>query len=191
MQTLSANDSLLFSEWIRQAPKTWMKTWRDWSHRQVCAQKNLRACIFMSWTKINMANSRDFEYITIGIIGTVIVVFGIIANALSIIVWNRKSMRSTTGTYLIALSGAGLAHLFFFFLAEGIQILNPDILESYHYGVFYSYVGFPFYMMFLTCNIWITVGLTVDRCIKVCWSHKAQVEFQSLLYSCTIYDSQT
>ena len=124
----------------------------------------------------NMEDSRKFEYVTIGIFGTIIVLFGVVANVLSIIVWNRKSMRSTTGTYLIALSGAGVAHLLFFFLAEGIQILNPDILESYHYGVFYSFVGFPFYMMFLTCNIWITVGLTADRCIKVCWSHKAQVK---------------
>ena len=148
----------------------------DLASASLCMKEFRGMHVHMIQTTKMMEDSPKFEYFTIGILGTVIVLFGVIANILSIMVWNRKSMRSTTGTHLIALSSAGLAHLIFFFLAEGIQVLNPDILESYNYGVFYSHVGFPFYMMFLTCNIWITVGLTVDRCIKVCWSHQSQVE---------------
>lgn len=100
------------------------------------------------------SSTQGFELITVGIIGTVILLFAVIGNTLSIIVWNPKSMRSTTGLYLIALSVTGLGHLLSFFLTESKRILSyPRILESYRYGVFYSYVGLPFYMLFVSCNI--------------------------------------
>ena len=126
--------------------------------------------------------SDELRVATVGILGTIFVIFGTVGNILSILVWTRRSMRSTTGTYLIALAVADLGHLWFSFLSEGIQIIHPAITRIYEYGVFYSYLGFPINMVFVTCSIWITVVLTADRCIKVRWKNLAQVYSSSRSY---------
>ena len=131
----------------------------------------------------DMTDPEKMQFIIIGILGTIIIVFGTFGNIISIIVWTRRSMRSTTGTYLIALAGANSGHLLFFFFTDGIQILCPEIKKASSYGLFYSYVGFPLFMLFVSCSAWVTVGMTEDRCIKVCWINLAQVGFL-LFYSC-------
>ena len=124
----------------------------------------------------DLTDAEELHFITSGILGTIFVIFGTIGNILSIFVWIRKSMRSTTGTYLIALAIADLGELLFFFLTDSVQVLQPELRSSHGYSVFYSYLGYPVHMLFNTCSIWITVGMTADRCIKIRWIKQAQVQ---------------
>lgn len=101
--------------------------------------------------------------------GTILVVIGLIGNILSIIVWNRRSLKSSTGTYLIAQAVADIGLLLFFFFTDSIVMMIPEIKQQYSYGVFFSYIGYPVFFLFVIISIWTTVGVTVDRYIQVCW----------------------
>ena len=117
----------------------------------------------------------DIQFVTTGILSTIFIVFGTGGNILSILVWAGKSMKSTTGTYLIALALADLGNLWFTFFTDSLQLIYPEMKRYCQFGTFYSYIGYPGHMIFVTCSIWITVGLTADRCIKVRWMDLAQV----------------
>ncbi|KAK3585780.1 hypothetical protein CHS0354_010552 [Potamilus streckersoni] len=129
-------------------------------------------------TEMSMRTASDDEMLTIAqkmhwvtsvVVGTIFVVIGLVGNTLSILIWNRKSLRSSTGIYLIAQAIADIGVLVFFFVTDSIVMMEPSIKMPYSYGVFFSYIGYPFFFLFVICSIWITVGVTVDRYIQVCW----------------------
>ncbi|KAL3836027.1 hypothetical protein ACJMK2_021480 [Sinanodonta woodiana] len=113
--------------------------------------------------------AQRMHWVTSVIVGTLFVAIGLVGNSLSIMVWNRKSLRSSTGIYLIAQAVADIGVLVFFFITDSIVMMDPTIKIPYSYGVFFSYIGYPFFFLFVICSIWITVGVTVDRYIQVCW----------------------
>lgn len=119
--------------------------------------------------EFDMEIAKKMHFITSVWIGTIFFIFGTVGNILSIIIWLRKPMRSSTGTYLIGLAVADIGLLFFFFLIDSIKMLHPELNNNYAYAVFFSYVGYPILYLFVICSIWITVGVTVDRYIQVCW----------------------
>lgn len=121
-----------------------------------------------------MATAKKMHFVTSTIFGTIFVVVGIIGNILSILVWKREKMRSSTGTYLIGQAIADMGLLFFFFVTDSIPMMDPDVKTSYAYGMFYCYIGFPIFFLFVICSIWFTVGVTVDRYIQVCWISDAK-----------------
>ena len=108
------------------------------------------------------------HFISSAIIGTILFAFGSFGNILSIFIWSRKPIRSSTGMYLIGLAIADLGVLVFFFVSDSIKQLHPELETNDDYAVFYSYIGYPFFYLCVVCSIWATVGVTVDRYIQVC-----------------------
>ena len=109
------------------------------------------------------------------VFGIAFVVVGLFGNILSLIVWSRRSLRSSSGTYLIAQAAADASLLVTFFLTDSLPEMYPDIKKSYSYGVFYSYFGYPTFFFAVIMSIWILVGVTVDRYIQVCWISQSKV----------------
>ena len=131
---------------------------------------------YSSTTKdTSMEMAEKMHFVTSTIIGTIFVIIGIAGNILSISVWMRPKMRSSTGTYLIGQAIADMGLLIFFFITESIPKMAPEVVTSYSYGVFFSFIGFPIFFLFVICSIWFTVGVTVDRYIQVCWISKSRV----------------
>lgn len=113
--------------------------------------------------------AKEMHWYSSVVFGTIFMVVGLLGNILSIIVWSRKSMRSSTGTYLIAQAAADVCVLVFFFFTDSLAMMNPGIKMELSYGNFYSYIGYPFFFLAVIISIWMTVGVTVDRYIQVCW----------------------
>ncbi|XP_033728102.1 FMRFamide receptor-like [Pecten maximus] len=116
-----------------------------------------------------MALATKMHWVSSVVFGSIFMVIGLTGNCLAVMVWRRKSMRSSTGTYLIAQAVADSGLLIFFFITDTIKMIWPEITTSYAYGSFFSYVGYPIFFLFVVCSIWMTVGVTVDRYIQVCW----------------------
>ncbi|KAL4217737.1 hypothetical protein ACF0H5_022477 [Mactra antiquata] len=134
----------------------------------------------MTTTEATAGDAMDMEmatkmhYYTSTVLGTIFVIVGIIGNILSILVWRRKKMWSSTGTYLIGQAIVDIGLLVFFFITDSLTQMAPSIKTTYSYGVFFSYIGFPIFFLFVVCSIWYTVGVTVDRYIHVCWFNHAK-----------------
>ncbi|XP_060069858.1 FMRFamide receptor-like [Ylistrum balloti] len=116
-----------------------------------------------------MAIATKMHWYSSVVFGIIFMIIGLTGNSLSILVWRRKAMRSSTGTYLIAQAIADSGLLVFFFIIDTIKMIWPEIAKSYAYGSFFSYIGYPIFFLFVVCSIWLTVGVTVDRYIQVCW----------------------
>ena len=132
-----------------------------------------------------MAMAKKMHWYSSSIFGTIFVIVGIIGNILSIMIWSRKSMRTSTGIYLIAQALSDMGLLIFFFITDSLPMIAPSVKTSYAFGVFFSYIGYPIFFLFVVYSIWMTVGVTVDRYIQVCWFTKAKVRSR-LLYAVTI-----
>lgn len=117
------------------------------------------------------------------VFGTIFVVIGLIGNILSIIVWNRKSLRSSTGTYLIAQAIADVSVLLFFYFVDSIAMMSPSIKKDSVYGAFFAYIGYPIFYLAVIISIWMTVGVTVDRYIQVCWISYSKVWYLVAFYA--------
>ncbi|XP_053398767.1 FMRFamide receptor-like [Mercenaria mercenaria] len=122
----------------------------------------------------SMVMAEKMHFVTSAVIGTIFVIIGIIGNILSISVWMRPKMRSSTGTYLIGQAIADMGLLVFFFITESVPKMAPEVTKSFSYGVFFSYIGYPIFFLFVICSIWFTVGVTVDRYIQVCWINRSR-----------------
>ena len=55
--------------------------------------------------------AKRMHYIASAVIGPILVCFGLIGNSLSILVWTRRNMRSSTGRYLTFLVGLPLIYI--------------------------------------------------------------------------------
>lgn len=108
------------------------------------------------------------------VVGPIFVLLGLLGNLLSIIVWSRRTMRSSTGRYLSALAIADTGVLMWFFLVDSVPMFAPEVKNSAVYAVFFAYLGYPIFFLFVVCSIWFMVGVTVDRFIMVCLITKAK-----------------
>ncbi|KAH3839742.1 FMRFamide receptor-like [Dreissena polymorpha] len=123
---------------------------------------------------MGMEFADKMHFVSSAIIGPIFVCLGLVGNILSVLVWRRRKMRSSTGTYLIGQAIADMGLLVFFMLTDSILKFWPSIATSSAYGAFFAYVGYPIFFLFVVCSIWFTVGVTVDRYIQVCWINKAK-----------------
>lgn len=124
-----------------------------------------------------MAVAEKMHWISSSFAGTIFLIFGLVGNILSLLIWSRKVKKSSTELYLIAQSITDIGVLVFFFLTDSLVMMMPQIKETYAYGVFYCYIGYPIFYFFIVNSIWTLVGVTVDRYINVCWYQQAKVMF--------------
>lgn len=109
------------------------------------------------------------HYINSVFIGPFLCFPGMLANILSLFVWNRPGMKSSTGRWLSGLAVADFCVLLSFIVCDSVQAWDKDLKTRYWYGLFFSYIAYPFRFWAFICSIWFTVGVTIDRYIMVCW----------------------
>lgn len=121
-----------------------------------------------------LSTAQKMHYATSVVVGPIFVVLGLIGNILSIIVWTRRHMKSSTGRYLTALAVADSGVLIWFVLTDTVKMTNPDVVNSPGYAFIFAYLGYPFFFLWIILSIWFMVGVTVDRFIMVCLITKAK-----------------
>ncbi|KAL8618968.1 hypothetical protein ACOMHN_018351 [Nucella lapillus] len=121
-----------------------------------------------------LSTAQKMHYATSVVVGPIFVILGTIGNILSIVVWTRRHMKSSTGRYLTALAVADLGVLVFFILSDTVKMIYPDLENSPGYSFIFAYLAYPFFFFSIVCSIWFMVGVTVDRFIMVCLITKAK-----------------
>ena len=112
-------------------------------------------------------------------LGLSVCLSGIFGNGLSVYIWQRilkKNIEriSSTTIYLITLGVVDALLLFFFILTNSIPSGIPEVINSYAYAAFFSYIGFPLLYFFIVSSIWLLVGVTISRFIMVKYPLKAK-----------------
>jgi hypothetical protein len=123
----------------------------------------------------DMALAQKLHWVSSSVFGFIFGLLGISGNILSIIVWSRKKMASSTGSYLIIQAIVDIFVLVFFVLTESLTELFPKIKTSTFYGIFYAWVGYPFFYLVIVLSIWMLVAVTVDRYIHVTYPSRVKV----------------
>ncbi|KAK6174191.1 hypothetical protein SNE40_017512 [Patella caerulea] len=101
---------------------------------------------------------------------------GIVGNLLSLVVLTRREMVTATNCFLTGLGVSDLCLLLvqipaFFELNSHLKH-SPEFLIIFRHYVICRYV---FTNMFITCTCWITVAVTVERCISLCFLMHARM----------------
>lgn len=115
-------------------------------------------------------------YYLMGICGMAVCAFGIIGNILSIIVLTRTCMKSSTYSYLTALSVSDLLFLILtmFILSRDSEKPNQEISWGKPFYIKLFPFVHPSAITFQVTSIWLTCAFTVDRYIMICHPFKAE-----------------
>nr|KAG5711444.1 hypothetical protein BaRGS_025871 [Batillaria attramentaria] len=125
------------------------------------------------------SQDRDYRqklmYYLMGIGGLIVCCFGMVANGLSVAVLTRRSMRSSTYTYLASLAICDSLVLVFTALLILKDTKNHESVNSLDriYNIMFPYVH-PTAIIFQVTSIWLTMAFTVDRYIMICHPFKAE-----------------
>ena len=98
-----------------------------------------------------------------GVVLPIICTFGIVGILLTLVVLSRKSMRTSTNCYLMALS---VADLMFLVLLASLFVYN-QAYQSITFPIYATYAGIMASVA-LMASVWLTVVLAVERYVAIC-----------------------
>ena len=126
-------------------------------------------------SQLDKVYQEKLMYYLMGIGGLAVCCFGMVTNGLSVAVLTRRSMRSSTYTYLAALAVCDSLVLVFTALLVVKDAKTHDALGAldHMYSVYFPYVH-PTAIIFQVTSIWLTLAFTVDRYIMICHPFKAE-----------------
>ena len=112
-------------------------------------------------------------------VGIIVSIFGLLGNAISILVWRRILKKNTagnksTGIYLLVLGIADSGLLVFFLLTDSLPVSFPSVSSTAPFCFFYAYIGFPLFFFFIAVSIWLVVGVTLNRFLMVLFPIKSK-----------------
>lgn len=100
-------------------------------------------------------------------IGTPLCIIGIILNIICVMLWHRlmkhaKKRNTSCGIYLIVISIVDIGTVTTFLFCDILLYLQPGLIHTHSYNMFYAYVGYPTMMAFIFASFWLIAG--VDTC---------------------------
>ncbi|XP_064607190.1 FMRFamide receptor-like [Liolophura sinensis] len=121
---------------------------------------------------------QTITYYMMGVAGMTLCCLGIIGNILSVIVLTRKTMRTSTYSYLCALAACDTLVLFCTMLLLTKDTHKPTLeamtAPNSKWYVYMFPVIHPAAVSFQVTSIWLTLAFTVDRYIMICHPFKAE-----------------
>jgi hypothetical protein len=151
------------------------------------AQSEACTALMNEYTKLSLGGVNDNDqykrelvtYYLMGIGGTSMCCLGLVFNMISLIVLTHKSMRSSTYSYLSALSVCDSLVLLFTLMLLVKDVNKPHPGEQrwpWDEGIYpylFPYVH-PAAFTFQVTSIWLTLAFTVDRYIMICHPFSAE-----------------
>ncbi|XP_054722361.1 FMRFamide receptor-like [Uloborus diversus] len=119
-----------------------------------------------------------FEFITEGVVLTVLGVMGILGNIISLIILSKPEMRASVNCGLQGLAFFDTIVLISSVTMLGLHKLGYKMFILYRYTFeifpFVVMVAYPIGLIAQTGSVWTTVGVTVERYVAVCHPLKAR-----------------
>ncbi|XP_068229096.1 FMRFamide receptor-like [Palaemon carinicauda] len=114
------------------------------------------------------------RYVVQRILVPLVLVVGVLGNAITIVVLTRRQMRSSTNNYLTALAISDLLYLVFIF---SLSIRHHPGMNSPHHWIYWHYFRYALWLTDASSStsIWLTVTFTIERYIAVCHPIKGKV----------------
>ncbi|KAK8742479.1 hypothetical protein OTU49_001905 [Cherax quadricarinatus] len=125
----------------------------------------------VSGYKTFLAGSR---YVVQRVLVPVVLIVGVVGNAVTIVVLTRRQMRSSTNNYLTALAISDLLYLVFIF---SLSIRHHPGMSRPHHWFYWHYSRYALWLTDASSStsIWLTVTFTIERYIAVCHPIKGKV----------------
>ncbi|ODM90233.1 FMRFamide receptor [Orchesella cincta] len=117
----------------------------------------------------------------------IVVIIGVMGNAVTIYILTRKPMRSSTNVYLTALAVSDLLYLLFSF---SMSWRHFPIVNTIWFYWWYSPIGLWITDASSSTSVWLTVSFTVERYIAVCHPMRREIyctEQRALFVSVAVY----
>lgn len=134
----------------------------------------------VNFVKVNEAVHvvHQFHKIVSCIFGSVFGIVGITGNLISCYAWRNQKMTSPSSNLLMTLKSLNDVIVCLLYLTiEPLPLILPNVVRSFAYGLYFSFLGLPLFSLFTYASNWMMVLVTADKFFKICRSDIIKVFF--------------